>query len=68
MNDVIPKVRKSVRLTTDELKALKKYRKGFASETECADALGISRQVLNRILIVGSGAEDSIKIIREAIG
>jgi hypothetical protein len=61
------KKRKSVHLTRQEIAGLKKYRKGFHTETECAISLGIDRNVLNRILIVGSGAPESIERIRQVL-
>ena len=57
--------RKSIRLSPDEFKALKRYRKAFATEVECAEAIGISRVVLNRVLLLGSGSPDTIRRIKE---
>lgn len=61
------KKRKSVKLTADEFKSLKQYRKGFHTEIECAERLGVDRWILNRILIVGSGAPESIEKIRTGL-
>lgn len=61
------KRRKSVPLTKDELKALKKYRKGFDKEVDCAVSIGIDRLVLNRIMMVGSGSPYSIDKIKAVI-
>lgn len=58
------KVRKSVRLTSEELKALKQYRKTFTSEVECAEVIGIDRVVLNRTLLLGSASQATIEKIR----
>lgn len=59
---------KSVPLTKDELKALKRYRKGFDKEVDCAASIGVDRLVLNRIIMVGSGSPYSIDKIKAAIG
>lgn len=59
--------RKSIKLTKDELKALKAYRKGFDTEVECALSIGIDRLVLNRVLLVGSGSQITIEKIRLVI-
>lgn len=59
--------RKSVKLTKEELKALKAYRKGFDTEVECALSIGIDRLVLNRVQLVGSGSQITIEKIRIAI-
>ncbi len=68
MNDTLdrPK-RKSIRLTPVEVKSLKNYRKRFHTEIECAEAIGISRVVLNRVIHLGSGSEATIEKIRTAI-
>lgn len=59
---------KSVPLTKGEIKALKKYRKGFEKEVDCAASIGIDRLVLNRVILVGSGSPDSIEKIKATIG
>jgi len=56
--------RKSVSLTKDEWNGLKKYRKGFNTEIECALSIGVDRNVLNNVLLKGTGAPDSIEKIR----
>lgn len=63
----ITRNRKSERLTPDERKALKAYRKGFNTEVDCAVSIGIDRLVLNRVLLVGSGAPATIEKIRAAL-
>lgn len=63
----ITRKRKSEKLTTDERKALKQYRKGFDTEVACAVSIGIDRLVLNRIMMTGSGSPESIEKIRTAI-
>lgn len=59
--------RKSVALTSDERKELKKFIKAFDTLTEAAESLGISRQRLDRLQLVGSGSPESITIIREKL-
>ena len=60
--------RKSVALTGAEHRGLKKYIKGFNTLTEAAESIGVSRQVLDRVQLVGSGSPDNITLIREKIG
>jgi hypothetical protein len=57
----------SVSLTKSELAALKEYRKEFVTEVQCAIAIGIDRNVLNRIITFGSGSPDSIEKIKAAL-
>lgn len=61
------KRKKSVKLDTADLKALKQYRKKFSTEVECAITLGIGREVLNRVLIVGSGSPETVAKIKEVL-
>lgn len=63
----ITRKRKSEKLTAEERKALKQYRKGFDTEVDCAVEIGIDRLVLNRVMLVGSGSPDTIEKIRKAI-
>lgn len=60
--------RKSVRLTAEAYKALKRYRRAFSTEVECAESLGIKRETLNRVLLIGSGSPETIGRIEEMIG
>jgi len=57
----------SVSLTKEEHTALKQYRKDFVTEVQCAIAIGIDRNVLNRIIAFGSGSPDSVEKIRAAL-
>jgi len=59
--------RKSVALTKEEWSALKKYRNKFLTSVECAESIGIDRQPLDRILLLGRGSEKSVSKIREII-
>lgn len=63
MNTMVRK-RKSVALTTTEFSALKKYAKGFRTGIECAESIGIDRNVLDRVLLVGSGSPETIEKIK----
>ena len=59
--------RKSMALTKEEWNALKKYRAKYLTSVECAESMGISRQPLDRVLLIGRGSEDSILKIRKFI-
>ena len=60
--------RKTVRLTGDEKKALNKKAKKYDTQEDLADAIGMNRGTLLRIMELGRGSEDNIVIIREWIG
>jgi hypothetical protein len=59
--------RKSEPLSTDEKKELKQYAKRFTAQLDCAEAIGISREVLIRVLLAGSGSPETISKIRETL-
>jgi hypothetical protein len=59
--------RKSERLTANEKKSLKQYRKGFNTEVDCAVAIGIDRLVLNRVMLIGSASPVTVEKIRAAL-
>lgn len=59
--------RKSEKLTAEERKALKQYRKGFDTEVECAVSIGIDRLVLNRVLLIGSASPGTVEKIRAVL-
>lgn len=61
------KKRRSVLLTKDEWKALKSYRRGFNTLSECAESIGIFYQVLDRVLLVGSGSPETIEKVRAVL-
>lgn len=65
MSNTNTRIRKSERLSKDEHKALKASRKGFTTMVEFSEVVGVSRQVLDRVLLFGSGASESIRVIRE---
>lgn len=59
--------RRSVKLTKEELAALKLHRKKFNTQVECAISLGIDRLVMNNVLLKGSGSPDTISKIRSVL-
>jgi predicted DNA-binding protein (UPF0251 family) len=59
--------RKSEALTKEEFTALKQYAKKFRTGVECAETIGIHRAVLDRVLLAGSGAPETIEKIRIVI-
>jgi len=61
------RVRKSVVLTGDEWKALKKFRASFTTSLDCAEVVGIDRNPLDRVLALGRGAEKTIFQIRKTL-
>jgi hypothetical protein len=63
----ITRSRKSEKLTPDERKALKLYRKKFDTEVDCAISIGIDRLVLNRVLLIGSASPGTVEKIRAAL-
>jgi predicted DNA-binding protein (UPF0251 family) len=64
---MITSKRKSVALTTDEFTALKQFASGYRTVVECAEVIGISRVVLDRILLVGSGSPETVQKVRAAL-
>jgi hypothetical protein len=59
--------RRSVKLTKDEHRTLKAFRKTFDTLTECAMAFPIDRTVLGKVLLSGSGAPKTIEAIRKGL-
>lgn len=59
--------RKSVRLTKDEEKALKKFVASFHKVVEAAEEIGIHRNVLDLVLVKGTGSPETIQKVRDAI-
>jgi DNA-binding phage protein len=64
---MITSKRKSEALTKEEFSSLKKFTKGFRTVVECAETIGISREVLDRLLVVGSGSPVTIDKVRSAL-
>jgi hypothetical protein len=59
--------KKSEKLTAEEKKALKQYRKEFDTEVDCAVSIGIDRLVLNRVLLIGSASPATVEKIRSVL-
>lgn len=62
----LPK-QKSDFLTSEEKQLLRRFVKSFPYTQRAAETIGVSRQVLDRVLVVGSGSPDSIAIIRQKL-
>ena len=60
-------IRKSVALLPLERVSLENFVNGFTSKTEAAEKLRVSRQVLDRVMLVGSGSHVNISIIRKKL-
>ena len=59
--------RRSVKLTKEELAALKVHRKKYDTQVECAISLGIDRLVMNNVILKGSGSPETISKIRSVL-
>jgi hypothetical protein len=59
--------RRSEALTRDEHKSLLKYIGTFPTLIDAAFAIGIPRQTLERVKIIGSGSPETIHSIREKL-
>lgn len=59
--------RKSDPLTRDEHKALIKYVKSHHTIVDAAYAIGIHRNVLDRVMIAATGSPETIEKIREKL-
>lgn len=59
--------RRSVRLTREEHVALKRYQRKFNTQIECAESIGIGREVLNNVILKGSGSPETISKIRSVL-
>ena len=61
------RVKKSVKLTSDELKAYKKWAAKQGTQIDAAAMLGVNRLTLNRVMLTGSGSQETINKIRKVI-
>lgn len=61
------KVRKSVKLTSDDKKALSKFITVSETQEIAANKIGITRPTLSRVLVSGSGSHNTVELIRQAI-
>lgn len=59
--------RKSELLTKDEHKSLLKFINTFPTLIDAADSIGLPRQTLERVKIIGSGSPETIGLIREKL-
>lgn len=64
MSNSNTRIRKSERLSKDEVKALKTYRKGYETMLDFSEDVGIARQTLDRVFQIGSGSEITVNAIR----
>lgn len=72
MNNQIPslgnmRIRKSEKLTKQEHRAFINWVKGQETKIDAAATLGVARQTLDRLYIIGSGHPDTIQSIRKLI-
>lgn len=61
------RIRRSEKLTNEELKALKKFVSSFPAKLDAAEAIGISRPTLDLVIIRGSGNSITVRLIRERL-
>ena len=59
--------RRSVPLTEKEVVRFNKYVASFNTIIECAESIGIHRNVLDRIILTHSGSPESIEKIRSVL-
>lgn len=59
--------RKSEKLTKEELSALKKYVRSFPFIVDAAEIIGIHRNVLDLVLLKGSGSPETIEKVRKVL-
>jgi len=64
MNTTI-KPKRSIPLFEHEVEALKIQRNNFPTEVDFALSIGIDRNVLARVIVVGSGSHNTISKIRK---
>lgn len=61
------KKRKSVKLSKDEHRALLRFVKSFSTVVEASEQIGISRHVLDLVMIKGSGSPETIAAILNTV-
>lgn len=59
--------KKSEPLTKEEFAALKKFVATCHTVVDAAFIIGINRQTLDRVLLVGSGSPETIGLIKQAL-
>lgn len=67
MNTQTTPKKKSIRLTPDEFKALKVFRRTFLTDVDCAEAIGISRESFMRVHLLGKSSPATVGKIKVAI-
>lgn len=67
--EILKKVKpaRSMKLTEEEMKALVEHRAKFSTDVDAAIAIGLDRAVMGRVILVGSGSEETVKKIRKAL-
>jgi predicted DNA-binding protein (UPF0251 family) len=61
------KTRRSEQMTKEEVRNLAKYVSTFPTKEEAAEAIGVSRQALHRVMSLGSGRTTTLMAIRERL-
>ncbi len=61
------KTKKSEKLTPDEKVLLKKFVKDYTTINDAAEAIGIHRNVLDRVLLAFRAAPETISLIRKSL-
>ena len=61
------RIRRSVKLTKQQQSELSKWVNAQETRIDAAEKLGITRQSLHRILLAGSGSQESISKIIETV-
>lgn len=61
------RVKRSVKLTKEEMKELKAFVKEHTTNTDAAEAIGISRETLFHVMLKGSGSSITINLIRQSL-
>ncbi len=67
METMTQRKRRSVALTKDELKAFVKVYNAFPTKTDAAEAFDLSYQVLDLVVLRGSGAPETIQKIKDVV-
>lgn len=59
--------RKSALLSREEHSSLKRLVASFPTVVDAAEAIGVNRQTLDRVLIIGKASPENINIIRQKL-
>lgn len=63
----LDRIRRSEKLTAEEMRSLKRYVHSFTTKIDAAAAIGISRPTLDLVIIRGSGNSVTVGLIREKL-